>query len=323
MSIATVTLNPAIDQTVSVPNFAADAVNRVEWAQADPGGKGINVSSFLADYGISTTATGFLGRGNSAPFKQLFQQKGIGDQCLRLPGNTRVNIKIIDDAQQQVTDLNFPGLSPAENDLQALKERISQLAKTHDWFILAGSLPAQVPVDIYRELTQMLKQQGKHVALDTSGPPLKVAIASTSPKPDFIKPNLVELQELLGQSLTAEADIVSAARELVTQGISRVAVSMGEAGALFVDATEAIRAQADAPTVKSTVGAGDAMVAGTLAAWSQGHSLTESARLGTAFSLGALSQIGPRLPPKSGLLQHQACVTLRAVEPAKTTVSLS
>lgn len=169
--MVTITLNPAIDHTVTVPHFTADAVNRVAWEQADPGGKGINVSSFLADFGIPSTATGFLGQDNRGLFQQLFSSKGIGDRCVPIPGKTRVNIKIVDPAQHQVTDINFPGLSPTAADLEHLQGEITQLMATHDWFILAGSLPAGVSPEIYRTLTQQLKQQGKTVVLDTSGPP--------------------------------------------------------------------------------------------------------------------------------------------------------
>ncbi len=310
LGIVTLTLNPAIDQTVSIPSFAAGAVNRVVWEQTDPGGKGVNVSSFLADFGYPSVATGLLGRDNPELFERLFVQKGVGDCFVRIAGKTRVNVKIVDDIQQRVTDINFPGQPPTDADLESLQGTLEQLAANHNWFILSGSVPDGVPTGFYRDLTQTLKQQGKTVVLDTSGQRLNDAIAA---KPNLIKPNLVELQEILGQSLTSEGAIAQAARDLIWRGLQMVVVSMGADGALFVTADAALHAQPPAIEVKSTVGAGDAMVAGTVAALIQGQSLEECARLGTAFSMGALTQIGPRLPPKEVILANQAHVTVRSL----------
>ncbi|MGB3495954.1 MAG: 1-phosphofructokinase [Elainellaceae cyanobacterium] len=309
--IVTVSLNPAIDQTASIPNFAPDAVNRVVWEQADPGGKGVNVSSFLADFGYPSTATGLLGRDNPELFERLFEQKGIGDRLVRIAGKTRINVKIVDDAQQQVTDINFPGQSPTADDLEELLTVIDGLATDQDWFVLAGSVPEGVPSRFYHDLIVRLKQQGRKVMLDTSGDRLQEAIAAN---PNVIKPNIAELQDILGQTLDSELAIVEAARNLIQQGLQLVVVSMGADGALFVDRDAAVHAQPPAIEVKSTVGAGDAMVAGTLAGLVQGKSLEDCARLGTAFSMGALTQIGPRLPRTDVVLANQSRVSLRSVE---------
>jgi 1-phosphofructokinase len=171
--VATITLNPAIDQTVSIPNFRADAVNRVAWRQDDAGGKGVNVASFLAAAGHRVSVSGFLGRENDALFKTLFHQKGIADHFIRLPGETRINIKIVDDAQGQVTDINYPGQEPTHQDMAALKVAIHALAHTCDWFVFSGSVPAGLSPNIYNELIGFLKAQGKAVVLDTSGDALR------------------------------------------------------------------------------------------------------------------------------------------------------
>lgn len=291
--IATITLNPAIDHTAAVPDFQLDAVNRVTWDQADAGGKGVNVASFLAGFGVPVSATGILGNENPELFDRLFAQKGIQDHFVRLPGKTRVNIKIVDDAQSQVTDVNFPGLSVDGAALEQVKGAISTLTDTHDWFIFSGSLPAGATTTAYHDLIHPLKAQGKTVVLDTSGDALRHALPA---KPDLIKPNLAELQEILGKNLPTHAAIVTAARELIASGIPQVVVSLGAHGALFINEREAFHAQAKAPDIKSTVGAGDAMVAGTVLGLSRGESWTGCATLATGFSLGALGQIGPRLP---------------------------
>lgn len=292
--IATVTFNPAIDQTAAIPNFRAGAVNRVAWEQSDPGGKGVNVASFLRDFGFPVTVSGFLGKENAALFQTFFDRKAIINQFILIPGQTRINVKIIDDVQSQVTDINFPGQSPSREDIAALYQTIDQLATDHDWFVLSGSLPAEVPVSIYADLIKQLKAQGKTVVIDASGESFRQAIRSA---PDAIKPNIDELQELLGHSLNGVNEIVQAARDLLAQGIRTVVVSMGAKGAVFVEAEQAVWASPSPVEIVSTVGAGDAMVAGFVTGKLRGLPLTACAQLATAFSIGALSQVGPRLPP--------------------------
>jgi fructose-1-phosphate kinase PfkB-like protein len=114
--VVTVTINPAIDQTITIPNFTAGAVNRVQSSQMDAGGKGINVASFLADFGQPATVTGFLGADNDAIFRRMFERKGINDRCVRIAGQTRIGVKVSDEALHQTTDINFPGETPTPAD---------------------------------------------------------------------------------------------------------------------------------------------------------------------------------------------------------------
>ncbi len=292
--IATITLNPAIDQTASVPNFRSGAVNRVAWEQSDPGGKGVNVASFLSNFGFAVTVSGFLGQDNVDLFQTFFDRKGITDQFIRIPGRTRVNVKIVDSVQNQVTDLNFPGQSPSVEAVTTLYRTVEELAINHDWFVLSGSLPANVSPSIYAELTQRLKALGKTVVLDASGESLQQAISTA---PYAIKPNMEELQELLARSLSNETEVVQAAHDLLKQNIHCVVVSMGAKGAIFVEADTAVWAVPPPVEVISTVGAGDAMVSGLITGKLRGLKLADCARLATAFSIGALGQLGPRLPP--------------------------
>jgi 1-phosphofructokinase len=140
--VVTLTLNPAIDQTVTIPSFAAGAVNRVERVRQDPGGKGVNVASALADAGHRVAVTGFLGRDNAVPFETLFAAKGIDDHFVRIAGQTRVGIKIVDPLQQQTTDLNFPGQAPTAADCAELVARLAALDTP--WVVMAGSVPPGV-----------------------------------------------------------------------------------------------------------------------------------------------------------------------------------
>ncbi|MBD2100331.1 1-phosphofructokinase [Leptolyngbya sp. FACHB-261] len=308
--IATITLNPAIDQTASIANFRAGEVNRVEWEQADPGGKGVNVASFLTGFEFSVTVSGFLGKDNAELFQSFFAQKGIQNRFIAIPGKTRVNVKIIDAAQNQVTDINFPGQAASVNDVAMLQQIIDELVADHDWFVLSGSIPAGLPTSIYGELVARLKAQGKTVVLDASGESFRQAIPFA---PYAIKPNLDELQELFGKALETEEAIAQAAQDLLAKGIQCVVVSMGARGAIFAEATEAVVARPPQIEVVSTVGAGDAMVSGLVTGKLRGLALADCARLATAFSMGALSQVGPRLPPRETIESFMNKVSVKTL----------
>lgn len=308
--IATVTLNPAIDQTAFVPGFRPGEVNRVEFEQSDPGGKGVNVASFLSDFGYSSVVSGFLGADNSEIFQRLFVEKKIEDQFIRIPGKTRVNVKIIDTIGHNTTDVNFPGQTADDSDVEKLTTVLDDLSGRCDWFVISGSIPAGISASIYMDIVTRLKQKDRMVVLDASGEGLRHAISAA---PFAIKPNIAELQELVGDPLNDQAAIGRAARKLVDCGIHTVVVSMGAQGAIFVEANEAILARPPRVEVKSTVGAGDAMVAGLITAKLRNLSLSECARLSTAFSAGAVTQLGPRLPAPNvveSLMEEVAVSTL-------------
>lgn len=291
--VVTVTLNPAIDQTIQVPHFRAGEVNRVTQSQIDPGGKGVNVASFLVDYGLTVAVTGFLGSQNDGIFRDFFSRKGIVDQFVRITGQTRTGIKIIDPLTQQTTDINFPGETGTTADTETLFRVIEALATACNWFILSGSVPAAMPPSIYRELIGMLRQSGKQVVLDTSGPALHTALPAG---PTLIKPNIAELEELVGESLATEPAILAAAQRLAEKhGIQCIVISMGKAGAIFVEGAAQVLAVPPPVEVKSTVGAGDAMVAGIVAGKINGASLAACARLSTAFAIDAISHVGSGL----------------------------
>lgn len=292
--IATVTLNPAIDHTALIPNFQAGEVNRVAWEQIDPGGKGVNVASFLSAFGLSIVVSGFLGKDNAELFQNFFTQNGIQNNFVNIAGNTRVNIKIVDKANAQVTDINFPGQTPTQQDITLLYQAIDQLIPICDWFVLSGSIPAGVSRGIYRDLIDRLNANGKKTFLDASGESLRQGIEAT---PYAIKPNIHELEEVLGRKLVEESEIVEAAQQLITKGLGCVIVSRGADGAIFVDRHSIVRARPPQIEVVSTVGAGDAMLSGFIVGHDRGLSLSDCARLATACSIGALGQIGSRLPP--------------------------
>ncbi|TCP11139.1 fructose-1-phosphate kinase [Crenobacter luteus] len=295
--ITTITLNPAIDQTVTLENLTPGSVNVARAAHSHPGGKGVNVASCLADFGEPVLATGLLGRNNSEAFVELFEAKGITDRFVRVPGSTRVNIKLADLARGETTDVNLPGIRVAESALDALIDQFDYFTDAGRYVVAAGSLPEGLPADSYVHLVSRLNKLGARVLLDTSGAPLAEALsAPREALPAAIKPNRHELEQWAGQSLPTLAEVHAAARELQRRGVERVVVSLGEEGALFVDADDAILASLPAIDTVSTVGAGDALVAGLMSAWRAGADAETVARRGVAFAVAKLGRLGPHLP---------------------------
>lgn len=308
MKIATVTLNPAIDQTVRVDNFRPNEVNRAQAINVDASGKGVNVASFLTDYGYETAVTGFLGEGNSDIFEQFFASKRMDDWFVRIPGNTRINVKVVDEVNQQTTDINMPGQTPPDEAISTLLQTIEQLSNSCDWFVLSGSLPPHMPVTFYATIINQLKRQQKRIILDTSGEALREGIQAG---PTIVKPNIEELQQLFEHSLTSGTEIQHAARQLLNADITLVVVSMGKQGAMLVEQDATLIAAPPNITVKKTFGAGDAMVAGLVAAQIQGLSLADCGRLATAFSLGAIAHLSYNLPPRDMLWRYSQQVDIR------------
>jgi len=308
--VVTVTLNPAIDQTISIPNFTAGAVNRVQSSQMDAGGKGINVASFLADFGQPATVTGFLGADNDGIFRRLFERKGIEDRCVRIAGQTRIGVKVSDEVLHQTTDINFPGETPSAADIAHLFEILAELAAAHEWFVLSGSIPRGVSAGIYEDMVRRLR--GKKLVLDTSGDGFRQAVPAG---PWLIKPNVDELSQYAGTPLDTPAAILEQARAIMGRyTIQSVVISMGKEGAIFVEGDETFWAVPPAVQVKSTVGAGDAMVAGIVAGKIRGLALAECARLATAFSMSAITHIGSGLPSIEALQSGMNLVTIRKLD---------
>lgn len=308
--VVTVTINPAIDQTLFIPGFTAGAVNRVQSARMDAGGKGINVAAFLADYGQPVLAAGFLGAENDEIFRQLFERKGIEDRCIRIAGKTRIGLKIIDEALGQTTDINFPGEAPSPEDLRRLMDLLAELAADHEWFVLSGSIPRGVSPAVYAEMVRTLA--GRKVVLDTSGEGFGLALQAG---PWMIKPNTDELSEYTGKPAGGPLEIARQARLLQREfNIHCVVVSMGKEGAVFAEGEEIVWAAPPPVEVKSTVGAGDAMAAGMVAAKIRGLSLAGCARLATAFSAAAVGRIGAGLPSAEAVEKAGDGVTLREIQ---------
>lgn len=310
IEVITVTPNPAIDWTLTIPGFAAGAVNRVESQRRNAGGKGVNVAAALAAYGHRVAAAGFLGDANAAPFAELFGRMGIDDRFVRVPGETRVGIKILDPRAGETTDVNFPGLAPSSQNVESLTRWLMEAAESRPVVVLAGSVPPGVEPRIYRDLARDLASAGCRVVLDTSGDPLRHALDAA---PHVVKPNVHELEALVGRPLSGVDAVVGAARGLLARGVELAVVSMGAEGAVFVRADRAVVAVPPRVAVGSTVGAGDAMVAGIIAGLLADLDLPDVARLASAFSLATLTRTEPGPASRSEIEAYGDRIDVREV----------
>lgn len=290
--ILTITPNPAIDQTLEIAGFAAGKVNRVLTSRMDAGGKGINVASILGDLNVPTVVTGFLGEQNAGLFEKHFAAKGLEDRFVRVPGSTRIGIKVVNTEDRETTDINFPGLNLGEESQEQLMRTVDELVVEGSWCVLSGSLPEGLKPDFYARLIERIHSLGGRVLLDTSGEPLRQAVAA---EPDILKPNVAELEELFGEKVSTPQQIMDAADRLRGDRDALVVVSMGAEGALFASRETALQARPPRVHVYSTVGAGDAMVAGIVWAQLEGLDLEQTARLATAFGAYAVTRCGAGL----------------------------
>ncbi|WP_374497368.1 1-phosphofructokinase [Vogesella indigofera] len=304
-TVITVTLNPAIDQTVTLDALHPGAVNLAGAVHVNAGGKGVNVASCLADWGVPVIASGLLGRDNAAPFENLFADKGIRDAFIRVAGSTRTNIKLVDRSTLDTTDINLPGMSANEEALDRLQLLLDEQADADRYVVLAGSLPAGIGDDSWAQFCRQLRSLGARVLLDSSGTALQQALALPAAElPWLIKPNQHELEQYLGRTLASRDELVTAARELQQRGIAVVVVSLGSDGALLCCNDGCWFAEPlTLSDIHSSVGAGDALVAGLVAALNAQLAWPEVLRLGMAFAAAKLGQFGPNLPPRQEVCQ--------------------
>lgn len=304
--ILTLTLNPALDVTVSLDALRTGAVNRASAQHSHAAGKGLNVAQVLADLGHQLSVSGFLGVDNLGPFEALIEQRGFVDGFIRVPGETRSNIKLVE-AGGQVTDINGPGPEVDAAARDALLQRLDQLAPGHDAVVVAGSLPRGVSPEWLQALLQRLKDMGLKVAFDSSGAALNAGLRAT---PWLIKPNTEELGEAVGQPLDDFAGQRQAARRLLDQGIAHVVVSQGEQGVNWFCGDRVLQGVPPRVTVASTVGAGDSLLAGMLHGLLAGEAGEATLRRATAIAAQAVSQIGFGINDRAQLARFEADVVI-------------
>ena len=300
--IYTVTLNPAIDKTVVIENFSAGMVNRVTSVREDAGGKGINVSKCLKKLGQDSVAAMILAGDTGRRLEKMLGVLEIPVLPVWAAGENRTNLKIIDSVKKKNTDINEPGPVVTQELLQNLRGALREQVNQGDILVLSGSLPAGVDRSLYEQWTAYFREKGVCVYLDADGEPMRSGMKSL---PYLIKPNNDELAALVEKPALSQEEMIAEGKRLLGTGIAEIVISLGGDGALFISADGCWKAEGLDVPVKSTVGAGDSVVAAM--AFGQVRNLPREAKIKLAVAMGAASvmQSGTQ-PPEAQLVWELA-----------------
>lgn len=299
MNIVTLTLNPALDKSTSVQHLVPEQKLRCEPMQLDAGGGGINVSKGIAKLGGSSTAVFPVGGHNGITLKEIVENAGIKTLVIDIASETRENIAVNEVKTNQQFRFTLPGAPLKPEEADACLE--AALSLKPDILVASGSLPPGIPETYYEKVAAAASKKGIKFILDTSGKPLQ---AAANQGLFLLKPNLGELSALSGVENLEMNQVDDAALEIIHQGKCEVVVvSLGPQGALLVTKDGFEHIPAPMVTKKSTVGAGDSMVAGMVWALSTGKSYREMVQTGVACGSAATMNAGTQLFEKKEMLR--------------------
>lgn len=325
--ILTLTLNPSIDRTASIPEpLNRGGVYRLSDAIDVAGGKGVNVSGAVAHAGVRTLA--LFPVSGTGRFRRLVEDYGLDHEPIHIDEEARVNLTIVED-DGTTTKLNTPGAELSEDIIRACLDRLAHYAPEATWVVLAGSLPRGVPDDIYLRAATTVREINPDckVAVDTSGGPLEAigaALAQTpdgiNPFPDLMKPNGLELGQLAGidgqalEDLAEDGDydgIIDAARKVNEAGVPELLITLGAAGAIL-SRDDGLVLHASSPKIEplSTVGAGDSALAGYILAEQDGEGPEQRTARAVAYGSAATALPGTTAPKPEQAHPEQSVVTI-------------
>lgn len=286
--IYTVTFNPSLDYIVSVKDFRPGMTNRTSSELVLAGGKGINVSIVLGNLGIKSTALGFIAGFTGDEIVRRLHNGGINSEFIKInDGISRINIKL---KSIDGTEINGQGPHIDSSHIEQLMNRLRRL-ESGDVLVLAGSIPAGISDNIYKDIMDMLKDKGVQIVVDATSRLLTNVLEYN---PFFIKPNQHELGDIFNVTLNTQEEVIPYALELKKMGVVNVCVSMGGKGAILVaDDGNVYKAKAPDGILKNSVGAGDSLVAGFLSGWIEKKDYEYAFRKGVAT--GSASAFSERL----------------------------
>jgi len=316
--IVTVTLNAAVDRTLTVPNFQRGQRHRASAGVALAGGKGINVARALKALGVPVVATGLVGGATGSRIVEGLTEEAILSDFVHIEGESRTSTAVVDPTGGTYTEINEWGPSVRPEELEMLLEKLHYLTQGAELVVFAGSLPRNVADDFYADAIRDLNRRQLQVALDTEGEPLRLGVEA---EPFLVSPNQSEAESLVGQEFHDDEDFRLALDAIADMGARNVLITTehGCLARLREDRDEPKRYRVLAPRVEplSTVGAGDALLAGYLAARYAGRPLEESLRSAVAAGAASTLEVGAgRFDPRqAGRLQ--AGVDLAELEPVE------
>ena len=314
--IVTVTLNAAIDRTLTVPNFQRGQRHRASAGVTLAGGKGINVARALKALGVPVVATGLVGGTTGSRIVEGLTAEAILNDFVHIEGESRTSTAVVDPTGGTYTEINEWGPSVRPEELEMLREKLRYLTQDAEFVVFAGSLPRDVDTGFYADVTRELAKRHVPTVLDTEGEPLRLGVEA---EPFLVSPNQTEAEGLAGQEFHDEEDFLLALDLIAERGARNVLITT-EYGALALlrEEREAHHLRALAPRIDpvSTVGSGDVLLAAFLAARHAGRSNVESLRAAVASGAASTLEIGAgRFDPRqAGRLQ--AGVELSELLPA-------
>lgn len=303
--IVTLTPNPSLDRTLEIDALDHGAVLRARSSRVEAGGKGVNVARALAVNGVGARAVLPLGGPEGDHLATLIDELGLETRRVAIAAPVRTNVSLVE-PDGTVTKINASGPELTADEVESLTKTTVAAIDGATWVAACGSLPPGAPDDLYTRLVAAVHDAGGQIAVDTSGAPLAAVVDAG---PDVIKPNDEELAAIAGRELATFGDIVAAARDLRQRGVGAVLVSLGRHGAILVD-DDASHAFAPPVTPRSNVGAGDATLAGFLAAGGAGP---DALRHAVAYGTAAVQLPGTSMPAGDDL--HPEDIEIAPVDP--------
>jgi 1-phosphofructokinase/tagatose 6-phosphate kinase len=293
--IITVTLNAAIDKSLSVPNFRLGRRHRTVEQTTMPGGKGVNVARSLKTLGQPVIATGFAGGSTGTRIVEQLTAESILNDFVRIREESRTNTAVHDPTTGEQTEINERGPAVSESEVELFRDKLLYLARGADIVVFAGSLPRQVAPEIYATLIGELRQMGVTTIVDSEGDPMRHAVRA---EPDVISPNVLEAEELVGHEFNDEEDRTASVAEMVALGAREAIMTLpdGCVASLRVDGERVLhRVWIEPREAVATVGAGDAFLAGYVAARYTGEPPEECLRRAVACGAESTGRLGAGL----------------------------
>jgi len=303
--IVTVTPNPGLDRTLTVPRITFNEIMRAKASRLDWGGKGLNVSRALQALGVESVATGFLGGATGQMLERGLHDLGIATDFVPIAGETRTNTVVAEVETERHVKVNEAGPTVRAEEVAAFLDRARGQIRPGDIWVLCGSLPPGLAPDFYARVIALVKAGGAMALLDSSGEPLRLGCAAA---PYLVKPNAVEAEEMTGRRISSDADVLAAVGFFLQLGIELVALSLGAEGLLLASKHQAVWARPPRVPVRNPVGAGDALLAGVASALDgagrpqRGHNrpaLEDIARWGVAAGTAAAMREGVSFGPRA------------------------
>lgn len=291
-TIVTITLNPALDKSITIPELVPEKKLRALSAKVESGGGGINVARALKKLGVEAEAIFFSGGYTGKTLEALLQKEQVSFNIVSTLADTRENFVVFDENKQLQYRFGMQGEAVLDKELETLMQTLGTFSDT-SYLVVSGSLPPGTSTNVFHQIAVVAKQINAKLIVDSSGDGLKAALKEGL---FLIKPNLGELAALVGKEWIDRSEIVTTARQVIASGACEaMAVSMGGNGAMLITASEQYHAVAPKAPVLSTVGAGDSMLAGILAAITKGWSWEKVLQYGVAAGSAATLHKGTEL----------------------------